>query len=118
MDFKIKPDEKGRTAMTSGSESTIINNVILSLQTPLGGYWLTPKFGSRLHLLTREKATAETAERVRETVLSALKWMTDAGLLSSVTVKTELAARRINYHVAATQVNGEHVEYSNYVEVV
>lgn len=118
MDFKLKTDAKGKTTVAGGSESTCLNNIILSLQVPLGGYWLNPKFGSRLHLLTREKATPETAERVREAVISALKWLTDASLLSSVTVTTELASHRINYHVAVTQANGEPVEYTNYVEVV
>jgi len=118
MDFKLSTDAKGNISVVDGNETSVINNIILSLAIPLGGWWFNPKFGSTLHLLTREKATPETAAKVKESITSALKWMVSAGLLSFLDITTEVTTGRINYRIVAVQADGKDVKYSNFVEVI
>jgi len=101
----------------SAAETTLANNIHISLAVRRGSWWLNPAFGSELGTLRREKATAATAQLVGSYIQAALKWLTDSGKLTKVIVTTEIGAGRINYTVTATARGGATLKYSNFAEV-
>ncbi len=119
-DFKLDPYTRdyefkaGQFALTDD----IINNIYLSLNVAQGAWAFNSKFGSRLHLLQRSKATVHTATAAKEYCNEALKWLLDAGRADSIEVETELdgAQGRLNCLITAVQ-NGKKITYEHFVEV-
>lgn len=66
------------------------------------------QIGSRLWLLRRRSLTDDTLRDAREYAEEALRWMTDDGIVTSVTVSVErLGNDRLNLRVILTEPNGE-----------
>jgi|GEM_PF-4021626 len=116
MDFKLNIEGQG-TLDLSAAETTLINIIHVSLAVAKGSWWVNPAFGSELGTLRRAKATAATARLVESYIRAALKWLTDGGKLTAVSVTTEIGKGRINYTVDATAKGGSPLKYSNFVEV-
>ncbi|TAN61357.1 hypothetical protein EPN18_06815 [bacterium] len=119
-DYRIDPYTRdyvlkaGQFALTAD----IMNNIYLSLAVRKGAWPFAPKFGSKLHLLQRSKATAHTAAVAKEYCDEALKWILDDGRADSINVVTELDrnSNRLNLHVTAAW-NGKKITYDSFVEV-
>jgi len=121
MDFAIETDGLiGR--MTFHKAENILNNVFLSLAVPRGGWWFNPQFGSRLHLLRREKNTERTAILAREYCKEALQWLITARRAQKIEVATErdiwTDPHRLKAHIEVTQADGRQVTFETFVEVV
>ncbi len=121
MDFALRLD--GITAdMDWQQAGTILNNVWLSLMTRRGSFFQNPDFGSRLHLLQREKNTATTERLAREYCLEALQWLIDVGRADAVDVITErdttVDPYRLKLVVTVTQANRPDVTFELFLEVV
>lgn len=69
------------------------------------------QIGSRLWLLQRRTITQDTLRDAKEYAEEALRWMTDDGLVSAVTVTaTRQDTGRMNLVVLLTELNGETVQ--------
>ena len=82
------------------------NNVYLSLMTEQGSHFANPSFGSRLHLLTREKGLDKVAVRAKEYCDEALAWIIADGRASKIDVETELergVTARLKLRITAWQ---------------
>lgn len=117
MDLKLSAEAGKLTLVAGEMESSFINNIILSLEIPLGKWWFNPSFGSKLYLLRREKATPATAKLTKDYIEEALQWLISSGKFTSIDVTVELAKGRINYMVSGVTRAGEGLTYSNFVEV-
>lgn len=104
--------------MTWEPAADISNNVWLSLMVPVGSFFARPSFGSKLHLLRREKSLPRVARLAEQYVLEALQWIMDLGRATSVTAAAELAPGRINLAVAVVQADGRELTYELFVEVI
>lgn len=119
-DFKLDPSTQdyelkaGQFALTDD----IMNNIYLSLDIRKGTWPFAPEFGSRLHLLQRDKATARAASKAKEYCEEALKWLLDNGRAESIEVETALDAAkgRLNCLITAVQ-SGKKITYERFVEV-
>ncbi|MEW9858473.1 phage GP46 family protein [Pseudomonas putida] len=66
------------------------------------------QIGSRLWLLRRRTLTDDTLRDAREYAEEALRWMTDDGIVTAVTVTVERQGNdRLNLRVLLTESNGE-----------
>lgn len=119
-DFKIDPHKQDYE--TSGGQyvltDNIMNNIYLSLNIRKGSWPFAPDFGSRLHLLMREKALVRVERLVKQYCDEALKWIIDAGRADSIEVAAELDKdnARIKCLITAEQ-KGQIVKYEQFVEV-
>lgn len=119
-DFKIDPYTQdyeiqgGRFALTE----EIGNNIYLSLMVGKGSWPFAPSFGSRLHLLTREKALERMERIAKEYCEEALKWIIDQGRAEKIDVTTELDKDGMGMKclIEATQ-QGRKVTYEHFVKV-
>lgn len=119
-DFKIDPYTQdyevsgGRFALTE----EIGNNIYLSLMIRKGTWPFAPSFGSRLHLLQREKALERMEKVAKEYCEEALKWIIDKGRAGKIDVATELDKEnmRMKCLIEAEQ-KGQKVAYEHFVEV-
>jgi phage gp46-like protein len=69
------------------------------------------QIGSRLWLLQRRTITQDTLRDAKEYAEEALRWMTDDGVVSAVTVTaTRQDTSRMNLVVLLTELNGETVQ--------
>lgn len=69
------------------------------------------RIGSRLWLLQRRTITQDTLRDAKEYAEEALRWMTDDGVVSAVTVTaTRQDTSRIDLVVLLTELNGETVQ--------
>ena len=69
------------------------------------------RIGSRLWLLQRRTITQDTLRDAKEYAEEALRWMTDDGVVSAVTVTaTRQDTSRMNLVVLLTELNGETVQ--------
>jgi phage gp46-like protein len=120
VDFRIDMVD-GAPEMTLERSPDIRNNVILSLLTEQGAWFFNPKFGSRLHLLRREKLTDRVVALAESYAREALQWLLDCGKATSVEVSAEadrtLVAGRVLLSVQVRQANGEPVRFRHFVEV-
>lgn len=70
--------------------------------------------GSRLWLLSRDKATAKTATRAQRFALEALQWLLDDGIAKGLNVSTEWASReqlRIIIKISRDGPNGATIDH-------
>ncbi|MFG0849604.1 phage GP46 family protein [Pseudomonas sp. FYR_2] len=69
------------------------------------------QIGSRLYLLQRRTITQDTLRDAKEYAEEALRWMTEDGVVSAVTVTvTRQDINRMNLVVLLTELNGESVQ--------
>jgi phage gp46-like protein len=97
----------------------IANNIYLSLMTEKGSHAFNPSFGSRLHLLVREKALDSLPVRAREYCDEALAWIVKEGRADRIEVETDIETgitSRLKIQVTAWQ-SGQPQPYEYFVEV-
>ncbi len=121
MDFKILTED-GIGQMTFDPAGNIMNNIFLSLMVQKGSFFQNPDFGSRLHLLKREKNTERTAALAEEYCKEALQWLLDTGRATKIEVfsqrDTTQDLHRLKLLVEVTQGDGRVVPFNTFVEVV
>lgn len=124
MDFVITIDNQtGLGQMTYNKATTIMNNIYLSLKTKRGSFFADTSFGSRLHLLRREKNTAKTMRLAMDYCKEALQWMIDTGKAKTVDVYAERDRtqdlNRLKLLIEVTPVNGDApVSFATFIEVI
>lgn len=119
-DFQIDPIKKDYT-VTGGQYAltdSLRNNIYLSLSIRKGSWAFAPGFGSKLHLLEREKALNRTTIKATEYCKEALQWIIDKGRAEKIEVIAVLDKEntRINCLIEATQ-KGKPIIYEHFVEV-
>ncbi|MBI5550754.1 MAG: phage GP46 family protein [Desulfobacterales bacterium] len=121
MDYQLTIDGVAADMSWERSDS-IINNLWLSLMVPLGGFFAAPAFGSRLHLLRREKLTPRTVALARQYCLEATRWLIDLGRATQIEVEAiadhTAATGRVLLKISAVQADGRTVTFSTFIEVV
>lgn len=117
MDFKINTN-KGLGEMTFDKAEDIMNNIFLSLMIQRGSWWFNPEFGSRLHLLKRQKLTDRTEAMAKEYCKEALQWLIDMGRAKQVEISTQRETDRLKVLVEVTQVNDKKASFETFVRVV
>jgi len=122
MDFALQIDNRGQAAMTFDKETTIVNNIYLSLMVKKGSFFYDTTFGSRLHELAREKNTPGTARKAEDYCREALQWLLDTGKATRIDVYTERDPaqdpHRLKLLGEATPANGPAVPFSTFINVV
>ena len=124
MDFALTTDQGLMAAMTfdKAVDGNLLNNIYLSLEIAVGSFFQNPAFGSRLHLLAREKNTARMEILAVEYCKEALAWLIDAGRVTKFDFETQrdkLEDRnRMKILIQATKANGDVVPFTKFVEVV
>lgn len=119
-DFKIAPYTGDYTV--SGGQYALTedlgNNIYLSLAIRRGSWVCVPGFGSRLHLLVREKALDRVAVKAKEYCKEALQWIVDKGRAEKIEVTVELDKEymRVKCLVEVTQKSRQ-ITYEHFVEV-
>lgn len=119
-DYKVNPYTRdyeiyvGQFSLTDN----IMNNIYFSLVIRKGSWPFAPKFGSRLHLLAREKALARVEKLAKQYCDEALKWLIDAGRADAIEAAAELDKEntRLKCLIEAVQ-NGQKITYEHFVEV-
>lgn len=119
-DFKIDPytqDYEMKGGQFTLTED-IGSNIYLSLMVRKGSWPFTPSFGSRLHLLVREKALERVERVAKEYCDEALKWIIDKGRAEKIDVTTELDKdnMRMKCLIETTQ-KGQKITYEHFVTV-
>jgi len=121
MDFALQIDG-GQAAMTFDKETTIVNNIYLSLMVKKGSFFYNPSFGSRLHELKREKNTPATARKAEDYCREALQWLLDTGKAIKIDIYTERDIaqdpHRLKLLIEVTPANGPIIPFSTFIEVV
>jgi len=122
MDYKIDPATKDN-ALTDGGDlemsDDLGNNVYLSLMTEQGSDIDDAAFGSKLHLLTREKAVGNIEAVAREYCVEALAWILKAKRAEKFDIVTELEkgeTSSLKLNITAWR-NGRPQSYEHFVEV-
>lgn len=124
MDFAISINNRTGTAdMTYDQDTTLMNNIYLSLMVRRGSFFADTSFGSRLHLLQRGKNTNRTMRLAIDYTKEALQWLIDAGKARTVEVWAERDRtqdiHRLKLLVEVTPVNSDQpVAFSTFIEVV
>lgn len=119
-DYKIDPYTQdyeisgGQFALTED----IGNNIYLSLMVQRGSWPFAPGFGSRLHLLMREKAIDRMERVAKEYCDEALRWLMDKGRAERIDVVTALDKEnmRMKCLIEASQ-KGREITYEHFVRV-
>jgi phage gp46-like protein len=125
MDFALTIDNQAGIADMTFEQATggnLANNVYLSLMVKRGSFFQNPDFGSRLHLLQREKNTPRTEALAIEYCKEALAWLIETGRVSKFEYFTERdkaqVLERLKIIVVATKADGDTVSFATFVEVV
>lgn len=84
MDFKLSTTDIGEVKMTYDVVLNTTNNILLSLNTRAGSFFLLPEFGSKLHEV--KTTTSQDIQLAKQYTLSALKWMVDTNRIENVSV--------------------------------
>jgi len=117
--YYLTVDGFGQAELTDQPGSDLMNQVYLSLAIRRGSWFFNPEFGSRLHLLQREKNLPRTEQLLKDYVSEALQWLYDTGRIIAHETVTERAVNsgRIKYTVTVTAADGELVTYTNFARV-
>jgi phage gp46-like protein len=123
MDFMLQIDNRtGLAAMTADETETIMNNVYLSIMVEQGSFFYDPQFGSKLHLLKREKNTDRTARLAEDYCREALQWLLDQGKTTQNDVYAERDLtqniNRLKLLVQVTPIAGPPVQFQTFIPVV
>jgi phage gp46-like protein len=119
IDFKLDITNPTEPGFTFEKESTVINNIYLSIVVKKGSFFQNPTFGSLLH--TIKKIVPTTPDLVIDYIKQALKWIQDIGRITSLDVISEIdndVMNRVNFKISATQADGLIVTFSSFVAVV
>lgn len=96
----------------------LLNAVYLRIMTPRGTYWDDETFGSRLHLLRREKDLSNRSVRAKEYVAEALQPLLDDGRADAVETLTEQRGDgRLRLLVKVFQAGAQVAQLEYFVEV-
>jgi phage gp46-like protein len=117
-DFKITINGVAAELDLNATETTIVNNIWLSLVVPKGSWWHDPTFGSRLKEI--KKLTASAVALAKDYCDEACKWILKLGRATSITFKTEAdtdVRGRLLIHCAAVQADGLEVNFTIFKEV-
>jgi len=113
-DYDTTSDEGLRTAVILSlfiERTARTDDQIPDGSTDRRGFWADPDMGSRRWLISREKLTQNTANRLREYDREALQWLIDDGIATSVEVTTTLAPpARIDELIIITRADGSRYE--------
>lgn len=102
-----------------GTQITHLGNAVyLRIKTPRGSYWPDPSFGSRLHLLNREKDLARLARQAEQYAREALQPLLDDGRATRLEVQAVRESGRLTLRVTVFDANGEPHRFEHPVEVV
>ncbi len=104
----------GTLSLDLSQETSVQDNILLSLSTPLGAFFQRPDFGSELPSLQRGKAIAGKVEPAAiGMVRRALQWMLDLSLIDSVDAQATLASPTQLYLSVDAHSGSEtiHVDY-------
>lgn len=93
------------------------NAVYLRLMTPRGSYWTDATFGSRLHLLKREKDLARVELQARQYAEEALQPLLDDGRAKRIQVTTRRIDGRMRLGVEVEDNAGAVRYFEHPVEV-
>jgi phage gp46-like protein len=114
MQSRIDPN----TADYDGSRIADLGNAVyLRLMTPRGTYWSDPNFGSRLHLLRREKDLARVALLAKQYAEEALQPLLDDDRATAVRVTTPRIDGRMRLGVEVEDATGGVQYFEHPVEV-
>ncbi|NVO00766.1 MAG: phage GP46 family protein [Geobacteraceae bacterium] len=117
-DFNISIDNQGVPFTSLNGGNSFFNNIWLSLNIPLGSWWVDPSFG--LAQRPRRKLTSLTMRQIEDDHNQALKWLLDSGratLINLLVVAVDVP-NRIRVIVTATPAEGDQVTYEKFVEVI
>ena len=118
MDFAMIKGPNGEMEMSWDKPTDITNLLYFSLNIVKGSLFNNPEFG--LDLSDIKKVTAEKIDLIRSRVEKALKWITDIGKASSITVQVEKNTQsvgRVDIFIKAIQSTGTPVELSTFRSV-
>jgi phage gp46-like protein len=76
--------DNGILTMVPSDVNLIRDQILLSLDTPLGSFWQRLDFGSELYKLRRAKATTDLPTKAEGYATAAVAWMITAEILTSV----------------------------------
>lgn len=86
MDFQLVTTDAGELKMTYNMSIGTSNNILLSLNTIKGAFFLLPEFGSELHKI---KTTSNQGVQLsKQYAVNAIKWMLDSELIYGVDVSS------------------------------
>lgn len=121
MDFALDINDTGAD-MTFDKDTSILNNIYLSLMVDKGSFFQDPDFGSRLYLLKRSKSVERTASLAKDYCKEALQWMIDTGKALRFDLFTQIdkqiATGRLKIQIIATESNGNQVEFTLFKEIM
>ncbi len=115
-DFIIETTN-GRGKLTTGTTTTLINNIYLSLAMPIGSWWFDVNFGSRDHELNREKDVALAAKKAEASAREALQWLLDTKRATAVDVVTSRVNGGLVRTVTVTPAAGDPVVFEKFIPV-
>lgn len=119
-DYKLNPYTRDYEVVKGQFEliDDIRNNIYLSLAVRKGTWAFNPSFGSRLHLLLREKALDRLESVAKEYCEEALKWIIDIARAEKIEVTTQLNKenKRMKCLIEATQ-KGKAIVYEYFIKV-
>ena len=109
--------DSGKGQLTLGYGDSLFNNVYLSLNIERGSWWLDANFGSRFHLLRREKDTASTRQRAVEYAEEALGWLVETKRAAKVSAEAVTVDGKLALYITVTRTAGKPVVFLKFVPV-
>jgi phage gp46-like protein len=118
-DLALEPVNRDLANGILTMDNSLLNNVYLSLMTPLGGWWPAPEFGSKLHLLAKEKFLPRVAKTAVDYCRESVKWIVDGGRARAIDITAELDEknRRAVCRISVTKNDGTALDYTHFVRV-
>ncbi len=96
----------------------LANAVYLRLMTPLGSWWQDADFGSKLHLLVRQKDLKRVAPMAKQWAQQALQPILDDGRATAIEIETEqLHDGRLNLLIIVTDAADRRLTFQYPIEV-
>lgn len=96
----------------------LANAVYLHLMTPLGSWWQDANFGSKLHLLVRQKDLRRVGFLAKQWAQEALKPILADGRATNIEVETEQPHNgRLNLLIIVTDAADRRLTFQHPIEV-
>lgn len=99
---------------------SLVTSIYLCLFVKRGSFFMDPEFGSRLHLLEREKSLENKAALARDYCTEALERLIRTGRARAIDVETALdrdVPGRLLIRVVATKGDGQTVPFETFWRV-
>jgi len=109
--------DSGKGQLTLGYGDSLLNNVYLSLNIERGSWWYDVNFGSRFHLLRREKDTSSTRRRAVEYAEEALAWLVETKRATAVSAEAMTVDGKLALYVTVTRPVGKPVVFLKFIPV-